>query len=258
MYHKVFFDTNLLLAGSIVETSGELGFQMKHEFYDHSTKLIEYIRKNPAKQIGIFTLFIESEAYNTISNAVETEIKKNVQDEEKEFNALSAVLNICTDNLRDIFTYFIRERVDDYEVTKIYYIVDSFYGELRSKARRINADLKRKKNKRVKTTPRSYKKIMREKYSQQDRWPYAQLLNLIEYKDIEPNDKMILSEVIYLHRLYKSIHGDKFKFYIASADYHFSPIRDDGRVSEYITRAIKNKYDIICDWPDKIYNFIKK
>ena len=99
---------------------------------------------------------------------------------------------------------------------------------------------------------------MHDVYSQQDRWPYAQLLNLIEYKDIEPNDKRILSEVIYLHRIYISIHGDKLKSYIASTDYHFSPIRKDGRVSEYVSRAIRNKYDIICDWPDEICDLIKK
>jgi hypothetical protein len=149
-------------------------------------------------------------------------------------------------------------RVDDGEVDKIYYRVDAFYGKLRTEALRKIEELKKKKNINVRVTPRQYRKFMREVYSQQDRWPYAQLLNLIQYKDIENNDKRILSEVIYLHRIYKSIHGDNLKSYIASTDYHFSPIRMEGRVSEYVSKAIKAQYDIICDWPDEICDFIIK
>lgn len=258
MPHKVMFDSNIFIAGSIVETTGELGFPIKHEFYDYAINLIQYIRANPSKRIGITTNFIEAEAYNTLSVAVETELKKYVQDIEKEYNVLSALLNRCNDNMRKIFLYLIREPVDENAVNNIYYNVDSFYGELKKRAKKIAKELEIQKDVRVKVTPKKYRKLMREVYSQQDRWPYAQLLNLIMYKDVERNDKRILSEVIYLHRLYKPLLGPDLKSYIASTDYHFSPIREDGKTSSSISDEIKRRYEIICDWPDEIYKLIKK
>lgn len=258
MLHKVTFDTNIFIAGSIVETTGELGFPIKHEFYDYAINLIQYIRANPSKRIGITTNFIETEAYRTLSRAVETELKKHVKDIEKEYDVFSALLNRCSDNMGKIFTYLIKEPIDENEVNRIYRHVDSFYGDLRNRAKSIAKKLEMQKDMRVRATPREYKKLMREVYSQQDRWPYAQLLNLILYKDVEPNDKWILSQVIYLHRIYRQLFGSDLKSYIASTDYHFSPIRKDGRPSSYISDRIKSRFDIICNWPDEIYKIIKK
>ncbi len=258
MPHKVVFDTNIFFAGSIVETSGELGFPIKHKFYDYAINLIRSIRVNPSKRIGITTNFIETEAYKTLSDAVETELEQYVKDIKKEYKVLSALLNRCTDKMGKIFTYLIKEPVDENEVSRLYYRVDSFYGELRDEAQRIAEKLEIQKDMRVELTPRKYKNFMRGIYSQQDRWPYAQLLNLIVYKDVEPNDKRILSEVIYLHRIYRSLLGSDLKSYIASTDYHFSPIREDGKISSYISDEIERRFDIICNWPDEIYNLIKK
>lgn len=263
MLHKVTFDTNIFIAGSIVETTGELGFPIKHKFYDYAINLIQYIRKNPAKRIGITTNFIETEAYKTLSRAVEKELvesefKKHMQDIEKEHDVFSALLNRCSDNMGKIFTYLIKEPVDENAVNKIYRHVDSFYDDLKNEAKEVVEQLKIKGYMRSRTTARRYKKDMLEIYSQQDRWPYAQLLNLIMYKDVEPNDKWILSQVIYLHRIYQPLLGPDLKSYIASTDYHFSPIRKDGRPSSYISDRIKSRFDIICNWPDEIYKIIKK
>jgi len=79
------------------------------------------------------------------------------------------------------------------------------------------------------------------------------------YKDVEHNDKVILSQVIYLHRIYRPLLGEDLKTYIASTDYHFSPIREEGKnPSSYISNAIERRFEIMCNWPDEIYNLIKK
>ena len=165
MPHKVIFDTNIFFAGSIVETSGELGFPIKHKFYDYAINLIQYIRVNPSKRIGITTNFIETEAYNTLSGAVETELaeaefKKYVQDIEKEYNVFSALLNRCNDNMGKIFLYLIREPVDENAVSRIYYNVDSFYDDLKIEANEIFEKLKIKGDMRFRTTPRKYRKFI--------------------------------------------------------------------------------------------------
>jgi len=70
-----------------------------------------------------------------------------------------------------IFTYLIKERVDEDAVNRIYVRVDSFYSKLKNEARKKAKQLEMQKDIRVSLTPRPYKKEMRVIYSQQDRWP---------------------------------------------------------------------------------------
>jgi hypothetical protein len=41
--------------------------------------------------------------------------------------------------------------------------------------------------------------------------------------------------------------------YLASTDYHFSPSDSEGE----ITDQIKKKFQITCDWPDKVAKYLK-
>ena len=256
---KVILDTNTLFACSLIETSGKLGCQMKHDFYEHSNKLIEYIKKNPDKRIGVYTAFIEDEAYKVLSSAVETELKKNIEDPKKDFEIFSAVLNMCNDNLRYILLYLIREPININTVDRINNDVDSVYEDLLEEAKEAQEKLQEQKVMRTMTLPMRapFKRLARQIYAQQDQWINAQLFNLL-YKMIEPSDKRILSEVIYLHRMYKNTFGQSIKTYLASTDYHFSPIIKDGKTSSIVSDRINREFEVECNWPNIICDKIKK
>ena len=243
--NKVILDTNILLACSIIETSGVLGFEVKHDFYECSNKLMDYLKMNISKRSGIITNTIENQAYFTITQAVEDELKKNFPHKEEEFPIFSVLLNICNENLRNILQYLIREPIDQNIVREIYSKVTYFFDGLFENAKQINQDLQNIVNTKIQITPTKFRKIAKQIYKQQNKWKYAQLLHLL-YKNIENSDKWILSEVIYLDKIYKPILGSHLNTYIASTDYHFSPIRKENRVSSFVTDAIYREYNIKC------------
>lgn len=54
------------------------------------------------------------------------------------------------------------------------------------------------------------------------------------------------------------IYGDKIKTYIASTDYHFSPIRKYTKESSIVSDRFFKKYEVMCNWPDKVCDTIRK
>ena len=74
----------------------------------------------------------------------------------------------------------------------------------------------------------------------------------LKEQPVEDSDKKILAETIYLRN--RQIEADsKAKMYLASTDYHFSPLDSEG----HTTDEIRRRFGIICDWPDKIAHSLK-
>lgn len=66
----------------------------------------------------------------------------------------------------------------------------------------------------------------------------------------DSTDFEIFSEAIYLKRTFLK----KGKMFVASLDAHFAPPQKDSTVRD----KIKGRFDIICDWPKKVFSEIKK
>ena len=80
---------------------------------------------------------------------------------------------------------------------------------------------------------------------------YKQLLKL-KSEPVEESDKRILSEAISLLKIYQQT-NPSIRMYLASTDYHFSPCNSKGEITE----QIKEKFQIICDWPNKVAEYLK-
>lgn len=258
MRNKVLLDTCVLVSSSVL-ISGLEDFgvkEIKHPFFDQSTRLVSLLRKHLTKRLGITTTTIESEAYSVLDKAVITELRKEVMDRRILFEILSIVLNQCEKRLREILSFLIREPIDPVERARRYVVVNNMYARLREFA----TSLPKPAALMAEAVPKKLRRAIDwfEFYKTQDEILNAQLYNLL-YKDVEEEDKIILSEAVYLLNLYKQTEGEVTLF-LVSTDHHFSPVRRMRWVieSRRITDEIYANFGIICDWPHEIHQELSK
>ncbi|MEX2705364.1 MAG: hypothetical protein Q6352_008905 [Candidatus Freyrarchaeum guaymaensis] len=250
---KVLFDTSVLVAASTFMISEELSIELKHPFFDESMRLIGFIRKHLAKRIGIVTDTIENQAYNVLDQAVRQELKKKTTKREIDFEILSVILNYCENRLKKkILPVLLREPVDPLEVSKNKARVSEMYENLTNKAQSLPKPAKLL----TEIVPRGFKKTAFNIYRTQDEILNSQLTNLLR-NPADPIDQTILAEAIYLLNVYKQTEGKNVMFYIASTDYHFSPVRKKRLESREVTDTIKDLFGILCDWPHEIEQELK-
>ncbi|NHI95077.1 MAG: hypothetical protein EAX96_21490 [Candidatus Lokiarchaeota archaeon] len=233
--------------------STDFEIRIEHPFAQISSNLLDFIKENIRKQIGIVTSYIEDEAFFNLSKAVQSEINKGNEERGIDFEIYSAIKNICDDRLRKYLDVLRREPVDDYQVNIIGKRVELMYYELIQKAN----DIKRDIGIMVRTSAKRFRKIAKPIYKNQDTVLNAQLLNLID-NPAEYSDMKILSQAKYLLDLYKQTEGGTVEFYIASCDYHFSPVKRGAFISKQVTDKIYSEFDIKCNFPDEVLNILKK
>ena len=250
---RVLFDTNVLIAASLNVMSEELQIKLKHPFFDQSMNLIGIIKKHIHKRIGVVTTTIEDEANSILEQAVMQELRKKITDREVDFELFSVILNSSEARLKLILSYLLREPIDPFEVEKNIVKVEEMYSNLLEKAR----TLPKPASLLTEAVPKGFKKLAFDIYKTQDEILNSQLTNLLR-KPPETTDKKILAEAIYLCKLYRETEGKELQFYIASTDYHFSPVRKKGLESRQVTDAIYELFGIICDWPLQIAKILQE
>lgn len=254
---KILLDTCVLVAASTFYVSDDLRTKLEHPFYRQSMSLITFIRNNLSSRIGITTATIERQSVPALQSAIDQELVKARINREKDFPIYSFIKNYCEQKLKTISSCLAREPVEDDAVRSNYGYVDKLYSEKAEEGVRLTF-VEPRFRKFTEYAPRRYKGIAEDIYKQQQREEDYQLVNLIK-KPVEPSDKWILSEAIYLSMLHKRIESDDIVFFLASTDHHFSPKRwASGKISNQVTDAISQKFDIICDWPMQVENMANK
>lgn len=244
-------DTCVLIAASIFYVSDDLSVRLEHLFYRQSDALVRFIKENLSNRIGITTRTIERQSVPAFHDAIDLEVAKTGIDREKDFPIYSFIKNYCEEKLKTITSYLVREPVEEEDVLANYSFVDKLYVEKTQEAVKLGFFEPRFK-KQTEQAAKRYRSIANWIYKQQQRQEDYQLANLVR-KPVEPSDKRILSEAIYLSRLYNITDSEDVIFFIASTDHHYSPKRwKGGLVSNQVTNAIKEKFNIFCDWPQQI------
>jgi len=248
--YKVLLDTNVLVAASTFNVSQDWKMRVKHPFYEQSRKLVEFLKRNLEKRIGIVTKTIENQAPGALEKAVTIELQKKKIDRAVDFEIFSAIQNACEKRLSDILACLLREPVNEEAVHQNYVVVDKMYEELAAQA--VKMYIAKPAKKWVEAAARRFRRIARPIYMTQQRKLDWQLFNLI-HKPVESSDKRILAEAVYLSMLFNRTETEDVAFYIASTDRHFSPARWAGGIkSTQVTDRIKEKFGIVCDWPHQI------
>jgi len=254
---KILLDTCVLVAASAFYVSDDLKIRLEHPFYQQSMSLIAFIRKNLSNHLGITTTTIERQSIPALQEAIDEELAKARINREKDFPIYSFIKNYCEQKLKTISSCLVREPIEEDAVRSNYSFVDKLYAEKAEEGVRLTF-VEPRFERFTNQVPKRYKSVARGIYKQQQRKEDYQLTRLIR-KPVKPTDKWILSEAIYLSMYYNRIESEGVTFFLASTDHHFSPKRwDNGKISNQVTEAIRQKFDIICDWPAQIENMGKK
>ena len=240
---KVILDTCVLVSASVHGFYEETGISLEHKFYGRTIPLFDILRKNIDKRIGVVTFTVEMQALTVLAKAVtealEEESERNPDQRMQLFMSYSALFDKCHKDLYENLEILVREPIPPDQREKHYLAVSAMYDRFEDSAGDLDVD----KLIRANVTPRYYKTVRNEIYGQYQK-RFHQVLKL-KQEPVEDSDKMILAEAVYLH----SCRSDATaKTYLASTDYHFSPINSEGP----ITDEIRKRFGIICDWPDKI------
>jgi len=246
-------DACVLVAASTFYMSDDLNLRLEHAFYQQSMSLVTFIRKNISGRIGIITKTIERQSTPALQNAIDEEISKVGIDRERDFPTYSFIKNYCEQKLKNISSYFVREPIDEDAVKSNYGYVDKLYAEKAKEAIKL-AFIEPRFEQQTKQASKRFQGVAKWVYKQQQRKEDYQLTNLIK-KPVEPSDKWILAEAIYLSMLYDTIENEEVVFFIASTDHHFSPKRWGREImSAQVSEAIQKKFKIIPDWPQQVEN----
>ena len=255
MKYKVFLDTSTLIASSIFLTSKTIGEEIKDVFYEEAIELISIIRKNINKRIGITTSAVEEEVYQVLSSAIERKLNQKIPDKGRAFALLSVAVNACETRLREILTFVVRDPVNAKESAKWHMQVCAMYDDLRNAALKLPEPAYMQ----AKAAPKFLNKAeMFEIYQKQDECLNAQLTNLV-YNPVEDSDKILLSQAIYLCKLYKETEtGGNIAMYLSSTDHHFVPVRRSYYVSKQVTHEIEKRFDVMAERPHEIFTVLRK
>ncbi len=256
---KVLVDTNVLVSASINQLIIKLNCNIKHHFYDLSQPLFEYFRKNIDKRIGIFTPEIENSAKEILIRAIDSEIKdmsnKNIREKLKEIEIYSFILQESTSSLVKNMDILIREPINERAIKQITHQVFAFYNRLTIELRQ--KDPEKVVNYLTYSLPKNFKKLARgifTKQQNQELGLYYKLANKFERDPPDIKDVRILSQAIYFFR--NKIFGENIQILLASTDHHFSRIRDDKELNDFVPLKIYNELNVYCGWPDEILKIL--
>lgn len=264
MYLKVLVDTNVIVAASINENVKELNLDVKHRFYDQSNNLFGIFRKRLSERIGIVTASIETESSYTLATALNSTLNEHVVDtkaKRKLFDQTVAIKNLCEDKMKKLIAVLLREPVSETDLMKNLPDVDHMCVDLKRawEQKYATPQLREKESweraKPMLNAPKWKGIDKQEIVSIQREQVERETKQLSRFMSKYPNlpDCKILAEAISIAQYYQKVMGNG-RFYIASCDMgFFSPHRVQyGVPSDIVTSEIKNRFNIICDFPDKI------
>lgn len=250
---KVFLDTCVLVSASVYGSYKDLDIELQHQFYEKTVPLFQIIRKYIDKRIGIITITIETQAIGVIASAVASALEEkseNLDNSElraKLFESHAIFFDQCLGHLQENISILQREPiVSPITEEQCYVDVCNMYNDLQTIANSLDIDQLIRAN-----VTQRYRNTIRHEIRQQYKKRYKQLLKL-KNEPVEESDKRILCEVITLLQNYKQTNPN-MRMYLASTDYHFSPSDSGGEIA----KQIKRRFQITCDWPDKVSNCLK-
>jgi len=105
--------------------------------------------------------------------------------------------------------------------------------------------------------PKGMKGLARSIYVKQENERLALYYKLTSKFARDPpdiNDVRILSQAVYFLR--NKIFGEETKILFASTDHHFSKIREEKELNDFVPKIILKELNIYCGWPDDILNIL--
>jgi len=262
---KAVLDVCVLISASIHHNARELNVLIKHDHYDRSKSLINYLDKHREKEIGLYTESIKQSAVNCIKDAVSKTIeqiksKEKTLDEKKLLEIFEIIATSCIIRLDNNFKVLKLERkFKKMEIGELRGQVLGFYYILKSKIEKMDPEiriknfLRSKQGKRIRGL-RRYIKI--QNIRNETPHNYYILKNKFSGNEFKKmlGDVDVLAETIYLHKKYKK---KDIKVMLISNDYHFVAIGKKN-INKFVPDEIKKRFNIYCLNPEEGLQIIKE
>ena len=258
---KVLIDTNVLVSASINQLIVKLNCKLQHHFNELAQPLFDYFRENIDKRIGVFTPEIENSAKGVLIRAIDSEIKdlenERIKEKLKEIETYSFILQESTSNLVENMDILIREPINEQAIKKITHEVFAFYNWLFRCLEQEDPSIV--VNQLSYGLPKNLKGLAKGIFTKQenDRLDlYYKLANKFKKDPPDIKDVRILSQAVYFLR--SKTFGENVHMLIASTDHHFSKIRKNKELNDFVPRRIYKKLGVYCGWPDEILKILKR
>ena len=203
---------------------------------------------------------IEKSAKDVLIRAIDGEIKDFEDDDLKkklnEIEVYSFILTEATTNLAKNMNLLIREPINEKAIRDITFKVFAFYNKLKRLLSESNPE--KIISLLVRATSDKLRKTAKEVFTEQESKQISLYTKLSrKFNDDPPNinDARMLSQAIYFKD--KQIWGEDIKILICSTDHHFSKIREETELNDFVPLNIYRTFRIFCGWPDDILNILR-
>lgn len=260
--YKVLIDANILVSASVFYLSKELGFQIKHPFYDPCKSLINYFGKNIDKKIGFYTKLVDTVSNRVLRDSILSTIKEtcpnHLKSEEKSLEICSIIYSEVLRKFEENKDCLLKETVNEKEVQKqlgpilIFFRVNLKREIEKQNPKPVFEGLKRFKGK-------SYMARIIKETRFEEAKKMSRHYGILKKKFIDSapgmEDMELLAQAIYFYNLFFK---NSIKFYLASTDHHFVEIELYNEINDLVPKLIKQKFGVECLKPNKILNELKE
>ena len=266
MTNKIIVDTNVVIAASIIQNIVELGIVVKHKFYDQSIQLFSLFKRDN-DCYGVLVPTVKTESFTMPVRAVYdtflSDSSANPQLRTLFYKDAAGIVTSSERKMKKLMRRLKEGEYDHKELCKNIERVKSMSRDLQTEWEERHAG----KNRRRPESDRRAKTVLKEPRNQEQKKEVSsahdaritrESLQLGRFvRKSNSRDELILAETISVMQFDEKT-GGSYDFWIASCDSgFFAPyIRSHLGTSDTVTREIKNRFKIRCDYPQKIYRLL--
>lgn len=244
MRHRAFIESTVLMSGSIYAAK-EGVCQVQDTHFDESMRLLGWLENH--LEIGVTTETVRREVSDRLRNRVLELLDPALPPRES-----SIALTQCQDRLHDIIAYLHVEAIlDQHRFSQRLTDVVILYGRLKGQAFKRRSEIGARVSSSISGAPRWLRGVVSEVRTEQF-WKESVQLMRLKTKSLSRKDQEILAEAACLYEAYNR--QEPTRLFVASTEKIISPVLndDDSVKSDTITKALKDRFQIECDWPQRI------
>ena len=266
MTNKIIVDANVVIAAGIIQNIGKPNIAVKHKFYDQSIQLLSLFKRDN-DCYGVLVPAVKNESFTVLIKAIyKTFLSDSSADPQLRalfYKDAAGIVTSSEQRMKKLMRSLKDGEYDPKELCKNIERIKSMSRDLRTEWEEKYAG----KNRRRPESDRDIKNVLKgsrkqeqkkEVISAHDAQIVRESLQLRRFvRKSNPRDELILAETISVMQFDEKT-GGSYDFWIASCDSgFFAPyIHRNLGTSDTVTRKIKNRFKIRCDYPREIYHLL--
>jgi hypothetical protein len=237
------------MSGSIYAAK-EGVFRIENGHFHKSMQLLGWLKNHAG--IGVTTGTVRKEVSDRLRDRVIQHLASTVSPQEH-----SVAYSQCLDRLNDLVAYLKVEPITDRRrFSQRLTDVVILYGRLQGQASRRSGDIGARVRGSISGMP-SYLRGVTSDIRREQFWKASVQLMRLRNRSLSEKDQRILAEAACLYEAYNR--QEPTRLLLASTDLLIAPVlnEDDSIKSGTITSALRDRFQIECDWPQRIARHLR-